>query len=442
MAECRTFPRGGIVAQDGKDFTLGRPIANASIPPVAILPLRQHLGIPAVCVVSVGQVVKEGALIGIPTEAGAAAVHSPIPGTVSAIGDITLTDGSGCPAVTIELGGEFELSGRPLPMRPWRKMQKNELLEQVRLMGVVGMGGKGIPLHYKYRSHAAHRVESLLINAMDGDPYLSADLQLLQEKPQELAEGILIAVRILDPVRVIVAVGERSVAAGEAVAAVLRDQGGKAAVEPLQDRYPQGEERLLASTILGLETPQAVALREKGIVISCVATILALYEAVVLGKPSIDRVLTVSGPGVGSLRNLKVRFGTPFRDLLAECGGLPQPRGRLVVGGPLRGHTLAAIEAPVTKLTTGAVSIPRRLAWNGREDPCIRCGRCEDVCPYGLAPHRLHKLAEAGLTTALVREGAGECVECGCCAYVCPSRIPLLGALRAGKRAIGAPYGR
>lgn len=442
MAERRTFPRGGIAAPDGKDLTLGRPIANASIPPVAVLPLRQHGGLAAACVVSVGQAVREGALIGTPTEAASAAVHSPIPGRVIAIGEIRLTDGTASPAVTVELGGEFDLSGRAFETRPWRSMQKAELLAQVRQMGVVGMGGQGVPLHWKYRIHAERRVDAFLVNVLDGDSYLTADVRLLLEKPREIAEGILIAVRILEPARVILAVTERSAAAGQALADALRDLGGKAAVEVLEDRYPQGEERQLAATILGEETPQAVPLRERGVVVSCVATLFAVYEAVALGKPLIDRVLTVSGPSVRSPGNLKVRFGTPFSELFAECGGLLPDCGRMVVGGPLRGHALCEPGAPVTKLTTGAVALPRRGSWRGAEGACIRCARCVDACPYGLEPYRLSRLAEAGRTGALVREGVGECVECGCCAYVCPARIPLLRTLRAGKRAIGAPHGR
>jgi len=442
MNELKTFPRGGIETPEGKELTLGSPITNAAVPPVAVLPLRQHAGLPAACIVSVGQRVREGALIGTPTEAASAAVHSPIPGTVCAIGDVKLSDGSVSPAVTIELGGEFELSGRAPEVHNWRTMQKTELLAQVRIMGVVGMGGQGIPLHSKYHGHADPRLDAFVINALDGEPFLTADYRLLVEKTREIAEGILIAVRILEPVRVILAVGQRAAAAGEALEAALRDLGGKVAVEVLEDRYPQGEERQLAATLLGDELPRAVPLRDRGIMVSCVATIFALYEAVALGRPLIDRVLTVSGSGIVAPRNLKVRLGTPFKDLLDECGGLAPRCGRLVVGGPLRGHVLSSDAAPATKLTTGAVAIPRRDSWGGRERDCIRCGRCMDVCPYGLAPYLLAKLSDAGRVEALVREGAAECVECGCCAYVCPARIPLLRPLRAGKHAIGASNGR
>jgi electron transport complex protein RnfC len=390
--------------------------------------MLQHSGKPALCLVKPGDRVAEGMLIGKADGPRSANVHASIPGIVVEVRDHALPTGQVCAAVAIELGGEFATSGKPRPRRDWEKLSRPVLLDRIKAAGVVGLGGASMPTHLKL-GIAPGRVPSILVaNGVESEPSLSADAALLREKTREITEGLRICQALLAPARTVIALGNDSEDLAPEFDLLVRQNGMKAEVAVLTSRYPHGHEQLVLAAIGG---PPAGG--EGSAVVLNVATLYAIFEAVVLDKPLIERVLSVTGSLVAEPRNLKVRFGTRIREIFEECGALAAGPAKIVMGGPMRGVSVSSLDMPVTKETAGLVAFGGRAARPVKELPCIRCGSCIEACPWGLVPTRLFKMVRMGDTAAAEREGLSRCTECGCCAYACPSRIPLVAILAKGK---------
>ena len=431
MTDTTKLPKGGVNPPLELPGPRDPGIVNAALPIRATIPLLQHAGRPAIRLVKPGDVVSEGMLVGKPDGPRSAAVHSSVPGVVAEIREITLATGERCEALEIDLGGSFETSGKPRAPRPWENLPRAVLLERIRSAGVVGLGGEGVPTHLKLAPAAAGSCSLLAANGLDCEPSLGADDALLREKPAEIVEGLRICQLLLSPARTVLAVGERSADLVLELERLARRAGMNVEVAALPARYPQGHEQLVVAALDGRRPgsdPSSVALN--------VATLLAVYEAVALEKPLIERVVTVTGSTVAQPRNLKVRLGTRLSDLLDECGGDLAGTGKVVMGGPMRGVSVASLDLPVTKRTLGIVTFSRVEARRPRETACIRCGSCIEVCPWGLQPTRLFKLIRTGMEARAGEEGLARCTECGCCSYACPSRIPLSAVLGEGRRRI------
>ena len=421
-------------------------IVNASIPGFALIPMLQHAGQPARCLVKAGDPVQEGMLIGRAEGASSANVHSSIPGTVVEVRSCRGADGRISPAVLIEFGGEFAATGRRREPTDWEKLSRADLLGRIQAAGVVGLGGGLVPTHLKLARPAGRTVDLFIANGMDSEPSLVGDAALMREKSREIAAGIRICQAILGASRVVLAVGDAEEAGiAPAFRALFGEGGGGFEVAVFSSRYPQGHEQLLQAAVTGT-TPVptgngAGAAVDAGCVVLNVATIHAVYEAVVLGRPMIERVVTVSGSSIRRPRCLKVRVGTPVGELLEECGGLTEAPAKVVLGGPMRGLAVDSLDFPVTKGVSGVITFDHSDARVGPELPCIHCGACVDVCPWDLVPTRLHKLIERGEIGQALSEGLASCTECGCCAFSCPSRIPLVESLRRGKKGGQARHG-
>jgi Na+-translocating ferredoxin:NAD+ oxidoreductase subunit C len=422
MTHLKTFPRGGIRPPLHKDATSADPIRNAAVPSLAVIPMRQYPGEPALCLVRPGDEVSEGMIIGRAGADGSAPVHSSIPGRVVEIRDVPTAEGMGSQAVLIELGGEFDRSARGRRPGDWQALGELAIMERIAAAGVVGLGGSFTPAAARLAAARAAGAEVLVANGVESEPYLSADHRLLVEKSREIHEALGIVRRIVPVRRVILAVSEESLDAAALYREVFAAGGDGFEVEVLQARYPQGERSALLS---------ALHLAPSALVVN-VATLFALWEAVALEKPLTERVVTVAGSAVGRPRNLKVRIGTLLTDLFEECGGLAADCGQVIVGGPMTGRAQADLHVPVTKGVDGVIALSRKDTRVLRV-PCIRCGGCVDACPWGLWPVTLFRLIERGDLDRAVREGLMECTECGSCAYACPSRVPLVELLHRGK---------
>ena len=432
MTDTTKLPRGGVNPPPELPGPRDPAIANAALPNRAIIPMLQHQGRPALRLVKPGDAVSEGMLIGRADGSQSANVHASVPGVVAAVTEIALATGEKCETVEIDLGGSFETSGRPRTPRPWKGLGAPELLERIRAAGVVGLGGASFPTHLKL-ARAAGPCELLAANGLDCEPALGADDALLRERSAEIVEGIHICQVLLSPVRTVLAVSDRSEDLVPGLEGALQRAGVAAQVVVLPSRYPQGHEQLVIAALAGRpprHDPASVAVN--------VATLYAMYEAVVMGRPLIDRVVTVTGTTVSRPRNLKVRLGTRVGDLLEECGVDPAQTGKVVVGGPMRGVSVSSLDLPVTKGTLGIVTFSREEARPPKETACIRCGTCVEVCPWGLHPTRLYKLIRVGSHALAAAEGLARCTECGCCSYACPSRIPLSAVIGEGRRRLSA----
>jgi Na+-translocating ferredoxin:NAD+ oxidoreductase subunit C len=430
MIYAKNLPKGGVNPPTKSLVPGAAAITNAAVPSVAVIPMLQHAGKAAVCLVKTGDTVREGMLIGRADGEHSANVHSSIPGRVVELIRVTLPGSAACDAVVIELGGEFEKSGRPSQVHAWEKLQKAELVAKVRAAGIVGLGGEVVPTHLKLTVAPGRKVALFVANGVDCEPSLSADHALMREKADEIVEAIRICQTVLGAERAVLAIGEQAEDLASRFELLFKEAGFPGDVALMPSSYPQGHEQLVLSSLGGNDCASG----GKSIVMN-VATLNAVYEAVVLGKPLIERVLTVTGLPVAAPRNLKARLGTRLEDLFDECGGFQSPPGKIVMGGPMRGVSIESLDLPVTKATMGVVAFDRVEARTRTEWPCIRCGSCVEACPWELSPTRLFKLIRQGRVEEAEGEGLGRCTECGCCAYSCPSHIPLADVLRSGKQA-------
>ncbi len=424
MTRLKTFPRGGVRLPPHKELTYSEPISNAALPSLAVIPMRQHAGEPAECLVKQGDTVKEGMLIGRARGENSANVHASIPGRVTAVGEIFVASGEKSVAAFIELEGEFHTGGGGRRPVSWEGLSSGDLIQRIRSAGVVGLGGDFYPTHTKLSAARARGVQVLVANGVECEPFISADHRLMKEKAAEIVEGMRIVQRIVSSKRTILALSEDTRDTADQFMGIFIYLGPQYGVEVLKNKYPQGEESRLTK-----------ALALSGALVMNVATLYAIWEAVAMEKPMTERIVTVAGPLVKRPRNLKVRLGTPVADLFDECGDLPPGGSTVVLGGSMTGRAQVSLDVPVTKAVEAVLAFPRR----GRgELACIRCGLCIDACPWSLDPQRLHSLLARGDLETASREGLALCRECGCCAYSCPSRIPLTDTFTRAKRAVRA----
>lgn len=419
---------GGIVPRDAKDRTLGLPSRNAALPSTATVVLRQHAGAPARPLFKEGDIVHEGQCIAAAVDDGAA-VHSPIPGVVGGFATVAMPGGSLEQAMVVNLLGSFERSGRAQESHPWEQLAPRELLAVAAEMGVVGLGADARPL----QAILAGKIDQIIVNCMESEPFMTADYRVLVERTDAVAEGVRMLQRIADSPAVTVALSGDYAAALPALKAALA--GNPARVQVLPARYPQEDDLLLARSLTGKRLQSVERLAEAGVAVVNVATVHALREAVALRKPMLERIVTVAGGAVAQPANIKVRIGTPISWILEECGGLASMPDRIVVGGPLTGHTIVDVDTPVTKQTRMVLALSADEIAYGATQPCIRCGNCVRLCPVSLEPVRLARLIRFGRVADAVAEGLADCTECCACSYDCPSRVPLVRILREGKRA-------
>ena len=430
----QTFPKGGVHPRGQKNLARTAALQNAVIPAISTVPLQQHLGAPAECVVQPGDEVREGMLIGKATSFVSAAVHSPVPGVVKDITTIALPNGVSCDAVSIELQGEFDRSGKQHPTQDWRELGAKDLLERIAEMGIVGLGGATFPTHVKYSVPKGTNIDTFIVNGVECEAYLTADHRLMLEKSAEIVEGIEIAFRILEAENVIIGIEDNKPDAIEAMTAAASRSKIPMQVATLAVKYPQGDEKQLIKATLDREVPSGGLPLDVGAVVSNVATVVAVYEAIVLGKPLIERSLTVSGGAIVRPANFKVRIGTPIRQLIDECGGFSSAPEKVVVGGPMMGFAVLDLDTPVTKGTSGILALTGREVRSSGRTACLACGRCVRVCPLGLNPTTLFKHIDHLDYDRAVADGLMDCKECGCCGFTCPAHIPLVQGMKLGKR--------
>lgn len=425
-------PERGIALSERTSPAHRSPIRNAILPSTATVALSQHIGAPAECVVRVGDRVREGSLIGRPNGLISSSVHSPIPGVVTSIRTVVLPGGERSEAVVIALEGGFD---RPVggTLREPPERSSEELLSHLARMGVVGLGGAGLPTHLKLRPPKGLAIDLLIVNGAECEPYLSADFRLMVERPGRILAGAAIAARLLGAKAIRVAVRASYPEAIESMRAEIRGGGLPMEIVPVSSAYPAGDERALTQSVGGRRIPSGARSADVGVVVVSVATLAALHDAVALERPLFERVVTVAGGAVAEPANLKARIGTPIGALLEECGGFLQRPERILVGGPFSGSVTFDLDTPVTKRTTAVLALTSEEVKAAAPTPCINCGRCEEACPRELVPDRLLRLVERDRLEDAAAEGLAECNECGCCSYVCPAHLPLVESFRRGK---------
>ena len=429
----KTFRKGGIHPEQNK-ITADKPITDLPVPPVVILPMLQHIGTPATILVKKGEKVNTGQMIAYGEGFISANIHSSVTGTVSRIDKFTDTSGYKRMAVEIEstvdewvgdiditpdLISEMSLSIPEIRIRIWDK-------------GVVGMGGATFPTHVKMTFPPGRKVEYLLINGAECEPYITADHRLMVEKGEEILIGIRIIMDALGIEKAIVGVEANKIDGIENLKKLTAKYPG-ISIQGLKVKYPQGSEKHLTKSLIGREVPSGGLPIDVGAVIFNIGTMFAVYEAVQKNKPLIRRIVTVTGKSLKNPSNFRVRIGTPVSELIKAAGGLPENASKIIAGGPMMGKALNTMDVPVTKGMSGLLILDDVESKRKPVQNCIRCSRCVTVCPMGIEPYLIMATVEKEKCEFLDDCHINDCMECGSCSYICPANRPLLDYIRLGK---------
>ncbi len=419
--------RGGIHPPQKKNLTMNAGIMNLPVPQVCYIPMIQHAGVAAKPVVEKGDVVNEGELIGLAQGDDSVNVHASVPGKVIDIIDSLLFNVHQT-TVLIEAEGAFTTTGSsPAELNDWRNKDTAILLEMIRTSGVAGLGGDAFSTAAKLTSSPGLKIDTLIVNGAESEPYLTSDDVIMKTYPNEIIEGIQITLKIIGISKAIIAVEDNKKPAikalNEAVKQIHPEE--KIVIKHLQSKYPQGSEKQLIYSLLSRTLSPSEFPRNSGVVVLNIGTIFAIREAVLFNKPLIDRFITVSGDMIHRPGNYKVRLGTRISDIIEECGGLKGVPGRVVIGGPMRGISVDDMELPVIKSTSGILFLSDKETCNEVSVPCIRCGRCVSVCPSGLIPRDIAGAVEKGAFDTVASFRPEACILCGSCSYVCPAKRPL-----------------
>jgi electron transport complex protein RnfC len=424
--------KGGIHPPDKKELSANKPIVEAKPPVRVVIPLSQHLGAPCKPVVSIDQEVKKGELIGEPTGFVSAPVHSSVSGRIIAIGEFLNAMGRMVTSVVVENNGKEEwtiLRDNP----EYMNLSPSDMKEKIKDAGIVGMGGAAFPTAVKLSPPKEKTVDTVILNGAECEPYLTGDYRLMLEKPAEIVEGLSIVMQVLGVTRGFVGIEDNK---PEALRKIAEAAEGLSNIQVcgLPTKYPQGAEKMLIKTLTDREVPPRALPMDVKVVVQNVGTAFAIYEAVRYGKPLIERVVTVSGEGIQEPKNLRTKIGTLISHLIEECGGLKDESMKVLAGGPMMGFAVSSLDVPVTKGTSGIVVLPEGEIVHAEDfEPCIRCGRCAEVCPMGLMPSMLSVYAEKGLYEGAKEYNLFDCFECGSCAFVCPSKRPIVQLVRLAK---------
>ena len=425
----------GIHPPEHKEVTRGVPIRRLPFAPQLIIHLSQHIGKPALPLVRPGQEVVRGEPIGEADGFMSLPVHAPVTGTVKSIELMPTAQGPRSEAIIIEVYPGDSQQIRYHKPRDLEQMSPQEIIQAVQDSGLVGLGGATFPSHIKMKLPQGHTVDTVIANGCECEPYLTTDHRVMLEDTENLLKGMHIAMRVSGAARGVIAVEDNKMDAVAALRAKL-PEGAPLSVHALKTKYPQGAEKMVIKSVLGREVPSGGLPSEIGASVYNVSTLAQLASLLPQGHGLIERVVTITGPGVKKPGNYRVPIGTPLRYVLEQLG-FTGTANELILGGPLMGMSVASLDVPITKGTAGVLVFDRPHMPDvipASVHACIKCGKCVEVCPMHLNPSQLGLLAVKRLYDNMAEQyHLFDCFECGCCSYVCPCNIPLVQYFRIGK---------
>jgi len=424
--------RGGIHPNDNKRFTADKSIEIAVPPSKVIIPVRQHIGAPCSPIVAKGDLVKKGQVIANSEAFVSSPVHASIAGVVIDVAEYPHPVFGKCLSIVIENDGKDEWTdGIPL-VRDWEKLNGDEIKAIIKEAGIVGMGGATFPTHVKLSPPKEKTIDTLIINAAECEPFLTADHRMMLEYSERILTGIKIVMKILGVQKVFIGIEDNK---PDAVIAMQKAaEGTTVEVVAIPTKYPQGAEKMLIKVLTGREVPSGSLPMDVGVVVQNIGTIVAIEDAVVKGIPLIQRVTTISGSAIKEPKNLLLRIGTTFEDAIENCGGFIEKPAKIIMGGPMMGFAQSNLKIPIIKGVSGILGLSKKDINTGVQSPCIRCGKCLTVCPCGLNPSMLSILGEKDMyKEAKLEQNLFDCAECGSCVYVCPAKRNIVQYIRYSK---------
>ncbi len=428
---------GGVHPPEGKEFTEKKAVEEMPLGKEFIIPLSQHIGAPSKVLVEKEQEVKRGEVL---SEAGgfvSVPVHSPVNGVVKKIDDFPNPVSGKGQAVLIERKEEDDDSWIESVQfnEKYIELSKKEMLDLIKAAGIAGMGGATFPTHVKLSPPADKKIDVLLLNGAECEPYLTADHRLMLENAEEIINGVKILNKVMGVERAIIGIENNKM---DAVEVMKKASEGIKEIEVMafHVKYPQGAEKQLIKAALNREVPVGGLPMDIGCVVSNVGTAKAVFDAVAWKKPLVSRVVTITGDSINDPKNLEIRIGTSFQEVIDYCGGLKEDVKKVIMGGPMMGMAQHNLEVPVVKGTSGILTLSEKSSYLPEEEPCIQCARCVEVCPMGLLPTTIARLSEFDRYEAAEEKGILNCIECGSCSYICPASRYLIQYIRYGKNKI------
>lgn len=419
--------KGGIHPDDGKDLAKNKEIVELKPKGDLIYPVSQHIGAPAKPIVAAGDHVLKGQMI---AEAGgfvSAPVYASVSGTVKAIAPHLNPTGGTVNSIVVENDGEYEEVEYP-EVKPLEEMSKEEILETIGNAGIVGMGGAGFPTRVKLSPKEPEKIDYVIANCAECEPYITADYRAMLEMPEKLVGGMKIVLKLFDNAKGIFGVEDNKPDCIARLKELTKDEP-RMEVLALKTKYPQGGERQLIYATTERAINSAMLPADAGCVVDNVATMISIYQAVAEGKPSMERIVTVSGDAVNEPGNFKVPFGISHEELVEAAGGFKSEPEKLISGGPMMGFAMVALDVPVTKTSSSILAFTKDEVSKFEPTACINCGRCVEACPSRLIPSRLADYAEHHDEEKFTAHEGLECMECGSCSYVCPAKRQLKQAI-------------
>lgn len=424
--------QGGIHPYDGKELSKDKPIKAVLPKGDLVYPLSQHIGAPAKPVVEKGDHVLTGQKI---AEAGgfvSAPIYATVSGTVKSIEQRRVVTGDKVMSIIIENDGLYEEVEYP-EVKPLAQMTREEIIERIREAGIVGMGGAGFPTFIKLSPKEPEKIDYVIANCAECEPYLTSDYRRMIEEPEKLIKGLKVSLQLFPNARGILAVEDNKPDCIEILKKLTKDEP-RISVKALKTKYPQGAERQIIYAATGRAINSAMLPADAGCVVNNVDTIVAIYHAVYEGKPLMNRIVTVTGDAVADPRNFIVRIGTNYHELIEEAGGFKAEPVKIVSGGPMMGFGIFDLDVPTTKTASALLCLTQDDVSRMEPGACIKCGRCVEVCPSRLVPNKLAVYAQNYAEEEFLALEGLECVECGCCSFVCPAKRPLTQSIKSMRK--------
>ena len=426
--------KGGVHPYDGKDLAKDQPIRRIKPKEILVYPLSQHIGAPASPIVAVGDTVLRGQKI---AEAGgfvSAPVFASVSGTVKAIEPRHVATGDLVNSIIIENDGEMKETDFH-GVEDVASLSKEQIIEKVKEAGVVGMGGAGFPTHVKLSPKEPDKIEFIIANCAECEPYLTADYRRMLENPEELIGGMKIVLRLFDHAKGILGVEDNKPDCIQKLKELTKDEE-RIEVMPLKTKYPQGGERQLIYATTGRAINSKMLPADAGCIVDNVETLVAINRAVKEGKPVMDRIFTVTGDAVANPVNFEYCIGMSYAEILEEAGGFKEDPEKMISGGPMMGFAVFSLEIPTTKTSSSLLCFKKDDVSASEVTACINCGRCVSVCPEQIVPSRLAKMSQFHDSESFEKWNGMECIECGSCSYICPAKRPLAQYIKTMKKQI------
>ena len=429
--------KGGVHPYEGKELSMSKPVQTLEPKGELVYPLSQHIGAPAKPLVKKGDQVLAGQKIGESQGFVSADVICSVSGTVKAVEPRMTAGGAMAMSVVVESDGQYTAVQGFGTARDYKSLSKEEIRNAVKEAGIVGMGGAGFPTHVKLAPKDDSKIDYVIVNGAECEPYLTSDYRMMLEMPEKIVEGLKVILQLFENAKGIIGIEANKPEAIKVLTDLVKNEP-RISVCTLKTKYPQGGERTLIYAATGRKINSSMLPADVGCIVDNVGTVVAVADAVCRNIPLIQRIVTITGDAVADPKNFLVRTGTCFQELVDGAGGFKEEPEKLISGGPMMGTAMFGLNVPVTKVTSALTCFTRDTVAANAPTACIRCGRCADVCPSHVIPQLMMEAAERSDIDLFVKYDGMQCCECGCCTYICPAKRPLTQAFREMRKVVAA----